>query len=196
MRTILALLLLLCTISFASTPPAPPRAAILPLTIPSTPEREPSSLAPAAKALTDAIEVLIRENVEIVIVRVRIDDGLNSATLKRLQEIETIIELFQREYAPRFRTVAWIEDATGAAGLAAWGISEHYFMPAGRVGSLRPHSAKLADLPTAELEQWQSLADRASRYAGRDPAIAHAMLAPVPLVSLHRRAREPDLAQR
>jgi hypothetical protein len=81
-----------------------------------------------AKAIHDAIPMLERDKVDVVVFRINSGGGL-------LLEIQRLSDVIQNEYKPRFRTVAWIESAISAAAMTAHAIEEIYMTPEGNYGA-------------------------------------------------------------
>ncbi|MGD9689762.1 MAG: hypothetical protein AB7K52_08935 [Phycisphaerales bacterium] len=81
-----------------------------------------------AKAWKDAIPLLEKDKVDVVVVRVNSGGGY-------LLELTRFHDVFENEYKKRFRTVAWIESAISAACMSPWVIEEWYFMPEGNAGA-------------------------------------------------------------
>ncbi len=120
-----------------------------------------------AKAWRDIIPMLERDKVTDVIVRINSSGGVAS-------EVRPFNLLFQEEYKPRFRTVGWVESASGPAAIAPYPLEEFYFMPDGNLGACTGH-------PFVDLDQIIRIMETASAAAKRDDKIARSLLLGAPL---------------
>jgi hypothetical protein len=164
-----------------AVPPEPTRIAVVTL---GTPGEEGGSIGESigkeilAEDFERVVPMLEKERVDIVVVRV--NSGLCEGP-RAAAETARLVELFTKEYKPRFRTVAWIESAIDAPAVAVWPLDELYFMPQGNMGAavLTVDWMKVAE--GEELAAWLKLGEEASRASGRDPKIMRAMQAVQPL---------------
>ncbi|MCC6229556.1 MAG: hypothetical protein IT432_10050 [Phycisphaerales bacterium] len=122
-------------------PPAggAPRAAILTM-------EEMVGIQMAAKPLKDAIPLLEKDGVNVVVLKVKSGGGM-------LLEIQRISDVIHNEYKQRFRTVAWIESAISAAAMSSHCLEEIYFMPNGNYGACTGWSGSLVAVKGRELER-------------------------------------------
>src|SRR5690606_29319347 len=84
---------------------------------------------------------------------------------------------------PRFRTVAWVESAIGAAAMSVWSLEEFYMMPQGDTGACTgAFMEQLNDLFVGkQLEDMLRLMEQMSDAAGREPKIMRSMQIMEPL---------------
>lgn len=122
----------------------------------------------SAQAWRDVIPLLEKDNVDVVVVRINSGGGM-------LLELEKFFEVYQNEYKPRFRTVAWVESAISCAAMSPWCIEEFYMMPQGNIGACTGWSGQLEAMKGWELEDVIYLMERISLAAGRDPKIMRSM---------------------
>lgn len=87
------------------------------------------------KAWRDAMPMLEKDNVDVVVVRVNSGGGLALETPK-------FHETFN-EYKRKWRTVCWVESAISAACMSPWVIEEWYFLPEGNAGGCTMFSGPL-----------------------------------------------------
>lgn len=128
----------------------------------------------AESAWRAAIPMLEKDNVDVVIVRINSGGGL-------ALEVPKFNKLYQEEYKPRFRTVAWVESAISAAAMSPYVLEEMYFMPEGNLGACTAFSGALNAVKGAELEVYLAMMEEASRMGGRDSLIMRAMQIQQPL---------------
>lgn len=138
-----------------------PRAAILTL-------EDEVGLQFAAKPLHDAIPLLEKEGVNVVVLKVKSGGGL-------LLEIQRVSDVIQNEYKSKFRTVAWIESAISAAAMSSYCIEEIYFMPNGNFGACTGWSGALVAVKGRELESILLMMEKISARGGRPKEIMRAM---------------------
>ena len=81
-----------------------------------------------APALSDSVEALEDDDVDVVILRFNSGGGA-------LAEIEPLIEVIEDEIKPEYRVAAWIESAISAAAMTASICEEIYFMSEGNLGA-------------------------------------------------------------
>ncbi|MFO0835509.1 MAG: hypothetical protein U0638_11100 [Phycisphaerales bacterium] len=115
-----------------------PRAAILTM-------EEMVGIQMAAKPLHDAIPLLEKDGVNVVVLKVKSGGGM-------LLEIQRISDVIHNEYKQKFRTVAWIESAISAAAMSSHCLEEIYFMPNGNYGACTGWSGQLVAVKGRELE--------------------------------------------
>ncbi|MBY0262859.1 MAG: hypothetical protein K2Q20_10975 [Phycisphaerales bacterium] len=128
----------------------------------------------SARAFQEALPKLKEQKVDVVVVRVNSGGGYGL-------EVPKFNQLFEKEYKPNFRTVAWIESAISAAAMSPWVIEEMYFMEKGNIGACTGWSGALVAVKGVGLEI--SLADMevASKLGKKDPKIMRAMQIMAPL---------------
>jgi len=118
---------------------------------------------------------LIAAKVDVVVVRINSGGGLVS-------EMEPFQNMFENDYKPRFRTVAWIENAISCAAMSPWPLKEMYFMPEGRIGGCTAfNGGSMQQVPPAMLEGLLAQMELTSRWAGRDYKIMRSMQIMEPL---------------
>lgn len=122
----------------------------------------------------DAIPLLEKAKVDVVVIRVHSGGGY-------LSEIPRFHALFEKEYKPRFRTVAWIESAISAAAMSPWVIEEIYFMPKASMGACTGWSGALVAVKGVQLEMALKMMEDASAMGKKDPKIMRAMQIQEPL---------------
>lgn len=81
----------------------------------------------SAQAWANVVPMLERDGVDVVVVRINSGGGVLVETLD-------FFDVFQQQYKPRFRTVAWVESAIAEAAMATWCLDEFYMMPQGHIG--------------------------------------------------------------
>jgi hypothetical protein len=128
----------------------------------------------SADAWKKAIPMLEKDGVTDVIVRINSGGGL-------LLELQKFMDLYEKEYKPRFRTVAWFESGISAAAMSPWVLEEFYFFPEGNVGACTGFSGRLNAIKGVELEQILLQMEDASRKGKKDPKIMRAMQIQEPL---------------
>src|SRR5690606_8085872 len=130
----------------------------------------------AAQAWADVVPMLERDQVDVVVVRINSGGGVPA-------EVARFYDVFQQEYKPRFRTVAWVESAIGAAAMSVWSLEEFYMMPQGDIGACTgAFMEQLNDLFVGQqLEDMLRLMEQMSDAAGREPKIMRSMQIMEPL---------------
>jgi len=128
----------------------------------------------SADAWKRVIPILEKDGVTDVIVRVNSGGGL-------LLELERFIEVYEKEYKPRFRTVGWIESAISAAAMSPWVLEEFYFLPEGNIGACTGFSGRLNAIKGVQLEMVLLQMEDASRKGKKDPKIMRSMQIQEPL---------------
>lgn len=127
-----------------------------------------------AKAWREAIPLLEKDNVDVVVVRINSGGGY-------LAELEKFHEVFQNEYKRKFRVVAWVESAISAAAMSPWVIEEFYMMPEGNIGACTGWFGNLQAVKGVELLEVLHMMERVSKLGKRDPKIMRAMQIQEPL---------------
>ncbi|MBC7771043.1 MAG: hypothetical protein H7210_00975 [Pyrinomonadaceae bacterium] len=122
----------------------------------------------SAEAYKNAIPMLKKQNVDVVVIRVNSGGGY---TL----EMERFQDLFHNEYKKNFRTVAWIESAISAAAMSPWVIEEFYFMKKGNMGACTEWSGALQASKDVRLAMILHKMEVASSKGGHNPFIMRAM---------------------
>ncbi|MCC6971988.1 MAG: hypothetical protein IT434_17390 [Phycisphaerales bacterium] len=138
-----------------------PRAAIL------TAE-EMVGMQMAAKPLKDAIPLLEKDGVNVVVIKVKSGGGF-------LLEIQRISDVIHKEYKQKFRTVAWIESAISAAAMSSHCLEEIYFMPNGNYGACTGWSGALQAMKGRGLEATLLMMEEISARGGHPKEIMRAM---------------------
>lgn len=128
----------------------------------------------SADAWKKAVPLLEKDGVTDVVVRINSGGGL-------LLELQRFLDVYEKEYKPRFRTVAWIESAISAAAMSPWVLEEFYFLPEGNIGACTGFSGRLNAIKGIQLEQVLMQMEDASRKGKRNPLIMRAMQIQQPL---------------
>ncbi len=128
----------------------------------------------AAQAFHEAVPILQKAKVDVVIIRVNSGGG-------SVAEVFRFHDVFINEYKKNFRTVGWIESAISAAAMSPWVLEEYYFMPEGNMGACTAWSGDLVAAKDVPLEMYLAKMEEASGKAGRDPKIMRAMQIMEPL---------------
>lgn len=122
----------------------------------------------SADAWRRAVPLLEKDGVTDVVVRINSGGGL-------LLELQKFMEVYENEYKPRFRTVAWIESAISAAAMSPWVLEEFYFLPEGNIGACTGFSGRLNAIKGPQLEMVLYQMEEASRKGKKDPKIMRSM---------------------
>jgi hypothetical protein len=128
----------------------------------------------SADAWRKAVPLLEKDGVTDVVVRINSGGGL-------LLELQRFLEVYEKEYKPRFRTVAWVESAISAAAMSPWVLEEFYFLPEGNIGACTGFSGRLNAIKGVQLEQVLLQMEEASKKGKRNPLIMRAMQIQQPL---------------
>jgi len=128
----------------------------------------------SADAWKRAVPMLEKDGVTDVVVRINSGGGL-------LAELAKFNEVYEQEYKPKFRTVAWIESAISCAAMSPWVLEEFYFMPDGNIGACTGWSGRLSAIKGVQLEMVLYQMEEASRKGKKDPKIMRAMQIQEPL---------------
>jgi hypothetical protein len=115
-----------------------------------------------------AIPLLEKDHVDVVVVRVKSGGGA-------LSELEKFHKVFENEYKPKFRTVAWVESGISAAAMSPWVIEEMYFFPQGNIGACTGWHGNLVAVKGFQLEMVLAMMEKASAMGKKDPSIMRAM---------------------
>lgn len=91
-------------------------------------DKEMVGIYMTAKAIKDAVPLLLRDKVDVVVFRINSGGGLGL-------EVQRLSDVIEYDYKPHFRVVAWIESAISAAAMTAHCIPEIYFTPEGNYGA-------------------------------------------------------------
>ncbi len=129
-----------------------------------------------AKAWKEAVPLLKKDKVDVVIVRINSGGGL-------ALEVPRFNEVFEKDYKPNFRTVAWVESAISAAAMSPYVLEEFYFMPEGNLGACTAWSGQLNAAKGVQLEIFLHMMEKASALGKRDPKIMRAMQIEEPLTA-------------
>jgi hypothetical protein len=127
-----------------------------------------------AHAWAEAVKLLEKDKVNIVVVRINSGGGL-------LAEMEPFQNLFEKVYKKKFRTVGWVESAISCAAMSPYALEEFYFMPNGSLGACTAWGGALQNVEGPELEMIIAQMERVSGWANRSPAIMRSMQVQVPL---------------
>lgn len=128
----------------------------------------------SSKAFKDVIPMLEKAKADVVVIRINSGGGY-TMEMRRFQEI------FENNYKPRFRTVAWVESAISAAAMSPWVLEEFYFLPNGNIGGCTEWSGGMIASKGGQLEMVLAHMEKASRLGKRDPIIMRAMQIQEPL---------------
>ncbi len=126
-------------------------------------------------AFKKVVPLLEKAKVDVVVVRVNSGGGL-TLEMPRFQD------LFEKEFKPKFRTVAWIESAISAAAMSPWTIEEYYFFPQGNMGACTEFT--MNDMKASKgmkLEEVLFRMEKASAWGKKDPRIMRSMQIQEPL---------------
>lgn len=127
-----------------------------------------------AKAWEDAIPMLEKDNVDVVVVRINSGGGL-------LAEMAPFQNLYEKKYKPRFRTVGWVESAISCAAMSPYVLEEFYFMPEGNLGACTGWHGNLEAIKDEGLSDILYRMEQVSAMGKRDPKIMRAMQIQEPL---------------
>ncbi|MCW5765254.1 MAG: hypothetical protein KIT68_04695 [Phycisphaeraceae bacterium] len=122
----------------------------------------------SAAAWADAVPMLEKDKVDVVVVRINSGGGL-------LLEMDRFHKVFENQYKKKFRTVAWVESAISCAAMSPWVIEEFYMMPEGNIGACTGWSGNLVAMKGIELEEVLVMMENASRLGKHDYRIMRAM---------------------
>lgn len=149
-----------------------PRAAVL--TLGEGGDKDMVGVYMMAKPLRDAIPMLKKDNVDIVVFRINSGGGA-------LLEIQKLSDVIYNEYRKDFRTVAWIDYAISAAAMTSHCIEEIYMTPEGAYGACTGWSGQLQAIKDRGLEEVLFQMERISARGNHDPQIMRAMQIMEPL---------------
>lgn len=121
-----------------------------------------------AQAFQEAVPMLEKDKVDIVVVRINSGGGA-------LRELEKFYNTFENIYKRKFRTVGWVESAISAAAMSPWCLNEFYFFPNGNMGACTGWSGDLQAMRGVGLEGVLALMEEMSAKANRSPYIMRAM---------------------
>ena len=121
-----------------------------------------------------AVPLLEKDHTDVVVIRVKSGGGA-------LSELAKFHEVFEKEYKPKFRTVAWIESAISAAAMSPWVIEEMYFYPQGNIGACTGWHGDLVAVKGVQLEMILNQMEKVSLLGKKDPRIMRAMQIMEPL---------------
>jgi hypothetical protein len=127
-----------------------------------------------AKSFKEVIPMLEADKADVVVIRINSGGGL-------LDEMKPFQELFQFEYEPRFRTVAWVHSAISCAAMSPWPLDEFYMEPEGNIGACTAYSGPLVAMKDEPLLNVLENMRIASEWGGRDPKIMRSMQIQEPL---------------
>lgn len=130
-----------------------------------------------APALSDAVDELEGEGVDIVILRINSGGGA-------LIEIRPLMDVIEDEIKSEYRVAAWIESAISAAAMTASICEEIYFKSEGNLGAatgFRQTGSGAQSMQGRELEEVLAMMEEVSRRGQKDPLIMRAMQVPTNL---------------
>ncbi|HYE01669.1 MAG TPA: hypothetical protein VD963_00395 [Phycisphaerales bacterium] len=140
--------------------------------------------------VAEAGALLKREGVEVVILRVHAAKG-------DPDEVGKMVGVLRRDFVPSFRTIGWVDEATGPAGPVAYCLPELFFTPDGVLG---PSPALYFGVTKEQGAAQLRLGEELSAATGRNPLILRAIQTRAPLsaeigpgatVTLHTHANGP-----
>ncbi|MBY0111991.1 MAG: hypothetical protein K2Y21_04155 [Phycisphaerales bacterium] len=149
-----------------------PRAAVL--TLGEGGDKDMVGIYVMAKPLRDAIPLLKKDNIDIVVFRVNSGGGA-------LLEIQKLSDVIYDEYRKNFRTVAWIDWAISAAAMTSHCIEEVYMTPEGAYGACTGWFGQLQAVQGRGLEEVLFQMEKISARGNHDPQIMRAMQIMEPL---------------
>lgn len=149
-----------------------PRAAVI--TLGEGGDKDMVGVYVMAKPLRDAIPLLQKDNVDIVVFRINSGGGA-------LLEIQKLSDVIYDEYRKHFRTVAWIDWAISAAAMTSHCIEEIYFTPEGAYGACTGWFGQLQAMQGRGLEEVLFQMEKISARGNHDPQIMRAMQIMEPL---------------
>jgi hypothetical protein len=149
-----------------------PRAAVI--TLGEGGDKDMVGIYVMAKPLRDAIALLKKDNVDIVVFRINSGGGA-------LLEIQKLSDIIYDEYRKNFRTVAWIDYAISAAAMTSHCIEEIYMTPEGAYGACTGWFGALQAMQGRGLEEVLFQMEKISARGNHDPQIMRAMQIMEPL---------------
>lgn len=158
-------------------PGDPTRVAILNFGAPKDEADRPDDMVGLqvnAEAWEHVVPMLEEDGTDVVVVRIASGGGM-------LLELQKFNDLFEKEYKPRFRTVAWPEFAISAACMSPWVLEEVYFFKRGRFGGNTGFSGSGNAIKGFGLEQILAYMETVSAKGKKDPKIMRAMQIQEPL---------------
>lgn len=158
-------------------PGDPTRVAILNFGLPlNTPNRPDDTVGIQVNAASweHVIPMLEEDGTDVVVVRIASGGGM-------LLELSKFNDLYEKEYKPRFRTVAWPEYAISAACMSPWVLEEVYFFRRGRFGGNTGFSGAGNAMKGFGLEQVLAYMETVSDKGKKHPYIMRAMQIQEPL---------------
>ena len=148
-----------------SVGPGAPKAVVITL---GENNRDMVGMYMTAHSLREAIPVLKKDGVDIVVFRINSGGGA-------LLEIQRLSDVIHNEYKKEFRVVAWIESAISAAAMTAHCIEEIYFTPEGNYGACTGWFGALTAVSGRDLEVVYAMMEKISARGGYAPEIMKAM---------------------
>lgn len=127
-----------------------------------------------AKHWKEVIPMLEADKVDVVVVHVNSGGGLGL-------EVGNFIDVFTKEFQPRFKTVAWIEWAISAAAMSPWILEELYFKPDGVIGGATGHYGGRVAVSGFVALKTDDQMERVARLANRSSLIMQSMMYMKPL---------------
>lgn len=152
--------------------PGVPRAVVLTLGD-RTEDKDMVGKYMCAKPLLDAIpkleEEIGKDGSGVVVMRIDSGGGM-------LLEISKLHDAIEKEFKPRFRTVAWIKWAISAAAMTSHVIEEIYFYPEGNYGACTGfNGGNMKAIIDRPLEDVLYMMEKASARGKKDKSIMRAM---------------------
>jgi hypothetical protein len=123
------------------------------------------------KAFKDQIKILKDEKVDVVVVHINSGGGYGL-------EVDAFHKVFEEDFEPNFRTVAWVHYAGSAAQMAPWVLDEIYMEPEGAIGG---STGWVGNLQLATDIRDLIDMEAASRKGGHNPMIGKSMQLDFPL---------------
>ncbi len=148
-----------------------PRAAVITL---GDHDKDMVGIFITAHALEEAIPLLEKEKVEVVVFRINSGGGA-------LLEIQKLSDVIENKYKPKFRVVAWIESAISAAAMTSHCVEEIYMMKRGNYGACTGWRGQLEAVKGRQLEEVLYMMEKISARGKHDPQIMRAMQIMEPL---------------
>jgi hypothetical protein len=152
--------------------PGVPRAVVLTLGD-RTEDKDMVGKYMCAKPLLDAIpkleEEIGKDGSGVVVLRIDSGGGM-------LLEIPKLHDAIEKEFKPRFRTVAWIKWAISAAAMTSHVVEEIYFYPEGNYGACTGfNGGNMKAIVDRPLEEVLFMMEKASARGKKDKAIMRSM---------------------
>lgn len=128
----------------------------------------------AAQPLKEALPALKKDNIDVVVLKVKSGGGA-------LLEIQKISDVIENEYKKNFRVVGWMEDAISAAAMSTLCLEEIYMMPQGTFGACTGWHGDLVAVKDRDLEEVLYTMEKISARGNHNPMLMRAMQIMEPL---------------